>query len=147
MAGQFDIRRSAPSSATWPSEEDEAANAYETARLTRLEVVSELEEQHPAPLDIELAQAFSSTAEPRSPSPSSTRTGRRSVRRTGSTRTASPKGETLADLPVAGPGLDLAAELGRAESKDMVNGFSEDPSARMPLVQVVDQKEFESECK
>lgn len=27
-----------------------------------------------------------------------------------------PKGETLADLPITGPGLDLAAELGRAEN-------------------------------
>jgi hypothetical protein len=30
----------------------------------------------------------------------------------------SPKGETLADLPITGPGLDLAAELGRAQNAD-----------------------------
>lgn len=143
MAGQFDIRRSAPSSATWPSaEDDDAASLHGTVRSTRLEVVSELEEQHPAPLDIELAQAFSSAGEP--PSPSSARTGgRRTTRRTGSTRTASPKGETLADLPVAGPGWDLAAELGRAEGKDLVNGFSDDQSNHKSAVEVVDQKEFE----
>ena len=30
--------------------------------------------------------------------------------------TSSPAGESLADLPITGPGLDLAAELGRAEN-------------------------------
>ena len=45
----------------------------------------------------------------------------RHVRRLGSTGSAShspARGETLADLPITGPGLDLAAELGRAENKD-----------------------------
>lgn len=37
-----------------------------------------------------------------------------------------PRGESLADLPVAGPGLDLAAELGRAENKDIDLGPSID---------------------
>ena len=30
------------------------------------------------------------------------------------------RGESLADLPITGPGLDLAAELGRAENKDVL---------------------------
>jgi hypothetical protein len=33
-----------------------------------------------------------------------------------------PRGESLANLPITGPGLDLAAELGRAENKDMLDG-------------------------
>lgn len=33
-----------------------------------------------------------------------------------------PVGESLADLPITGPGLDLAAELGRAENKDILDG-------------------------
>ncbi|KZV94093.1 hypothetical protein EXIGLDRAFT_737393, partial [Exidia glandulosa HHB12029] len=38
--------------------------------------------------------------------------------------TSSPplKGENLGDLPITGPGLDLASELGRAENKDIVEG-------------------------
>jgi hypothetical protein len=32
------------------------------------------------------------------------------------------RGESLADLPITGPGLDLAAELGRAENKDILSG-------------------------
>lgn len=37
-----------------------------------------------------------------------------------------PLGESLADLPITGPGLDLAAELGRAENKDILAGGSID---------------------
>lgn len=40
-----------------------------------------------------------------------------------------PRGESLADLPVAGPGLDLAAELGRAENKGIELGTSIDERA------------------
>lgn len=152
MAGQFDIRRSAPGSATWPSSaapDDDAASLHGTVRSTRLDPVHELGEDEQLvsiPLDMELSQAFSSTSEPRSPSPSSTRTGgRRTSRRAGSTRTASPKGENLGELPVAGPGLDLAAELGRAESKDLVHGFMEDPSRAKSSLEVVDEKELEGE--
>lgn len=36
--------------------------------------------------------------------------------------TGTPVGESLADLPITGPGLDLAAELGRAENKDILEG-------------------------
>ncbi|KZP31219.1 hypothetical protein FIBSPDRAFT_925923 [Athelia psychrophila] len=35
---------------------------------------------------------------------------------------AAPRGESLAGLPLTGPGLDLAAELGRAENKDILDG-------------------------
>ena len=38
--------------------------------------------------------------------------------------TYSSRGESLAGLPITGPGLDLAAELGRAENKDL---FAADP--------------------
>lgn len=47
----------------------------------------------------------------------SSRQGRK---RTSSTHEA--RGESLADLPITGPGLDLAAELGRAENKDILEG-------------------------
>ena len=59
---------------------------------------------------------------------SSRRLGGRHARRAGNTGSAShspARGETLADLPITGPGLDLAAELGRAENKD-----SYDPPGR-----------------
>ena len=56
------------------------------------------------------------------------RPGGRHTRRPGNTGSGShspTRGETLADLPITGPGLDLAAELGRAENKD-----SYDPPGR-----------------
>ncbi|THH30068.1 hypothetical protein EUX98_g4127 [Antrodiella citrinella] len=37
---------------------------------------------------------------------------------------SAPRGESLANLPITGPGLDLAAELGRAENKDTFDGHS-----------------------
>lgn len=67
----------------------------------------------------------------REESPSS-RHSKRSRR--GGPRPGSPvtRGESLADLPVAGPGLDLAAELGRAENKDILEGRV-DPAPTAPV--------------
>lgn len=45
-------------------------------------------------------------------------------------RTLTSRGESLAGLPITGPGLDLAAELGRAENKDIVSGNPIDDSDR-----------------
>ena len=53
------------------------------------------------------------------------RHARRPGNNAGSASHSPARGETLADLPITGPGLDLAAELGRAENKD-----SYDPSGR-----------------
>ncbi|EJD03891.1 uncharacterized protein FOMMEDRAFT_19222 [Fomitiporia mediterranea MF3/22] len=52
----------------------------------------------------------------------SRRAGRGNRRAVASSSSPPPKGESLAGLPVAGPGLDLAAELGRAENSAMFNG-------------------------
>lgn len=54
--------------------------------------------------------------------------------RRGGPKPGSPvtRGESLADLPVAGPGLDLAAELGRAENKDILEGRV-DPARAAPV--------------
>lgn len=43
------------------------------------------------------------------------------------TMSSAQKGESLADLPITGPGLDLAAELGRAENKDILDGTTSPP--------------------
>jgi hypothetical protein len=47
--------------------------------------------------------------------------------------TGAPRGESLAGLPLTGPGLDLAAELGRAENKDVQDGGSVDDKDRSVL--------------
>ena len=59
----------------------------------------------------------------------SRRTGRGGRRVKNSSSSPPPKGESLADLPVAGPGLDLAAELGRAENQAIIDGTA-DPTTR-----------------
>ena len=43
-----------------------------------------------------------------------------------SSHSPAPRGESLAGLPITGPGLDLAAELGRAENKDILEGHAVD---------------------
>ncbi|KAI0257602.1 hypothetical protein BJV78DRAFT_1116053 [Lactifluus subvellereus] len=47
----------------------------------------------------------------------------------GSSHSPAPRGESLAGLPITGPGLDLAAELGRAENKDILEGHAVDVSS------------------
>jgi len=55
----------------------------------------------------------------------------RSKRRGLTNSTSSPAGESLANLPITGPGLDLAAELGRAEnSGKFVLGEPPKPSGK-----------------
>ena len=49
-------------------------------------------------------------------------------RHSGSPTSPALRGESLAGLPITGPGLDLAAELGRAENKDMFEGQTVDVS-------------------
>jgi hypothetical protein len=46
----------------------------------------------------------------------------------GGSHSPPPQGESLAGLPITGPGLDLAAELGRAENKDILEDHSVDVS-------------------
>lgn len=53
------------------------------------------------------------------------RHGRKSL---GGSHSPPPRGESLAGLPITGPGLDLAAELGRAENKDILEGHPVDVS-------------------
>jgi hypothetical protein len=46
----------------------------------------------------------------------------------GGSHSPPPRGESLAGLPITGPGLDLAAELGRAENKDILEDHPVDVS-------------------
>jgi hypothetical protein len=53
----------------------------------------------------------------------STSSGRKRVGSSAShSPTRAPRCESLANLPITGPGLDLAAELGRVENKDVLSG-------------------------
>lgn len=124
LSGQFDLLKQvggAPNTTDGGYDDDEvivddAGSLKSTARSALDRVEEEMTN------DDDLEQHF------RADSPSSNRHGRH-VRRNDSAShspSGAPRGESLADLPITGPGLDLAAELGRAENKDILSGESID---------------------
>lgn len=116
LSGQFDLMRQVggnKSSDSGDSEDDERGtngdlNSLHSTGRGPLDRVDEEPESLPESLESELVR----------PSRQSSKSGRR---RTASSASA-PRGESLADLPITGPGLDLAAELGRAENKEIMEG-------------------------
>ncbi|EMD42194.1 hypothetical protein CERSUDRAFT_110735 [Gelatoporia subvermispora B] len=133
LNGQFDVLRMGGATTSDVSGSDgggdeasldgrhgESFKSRNTSRST-LDPVDELAEEHEEQpeLDPEFRQDFDQ--EPRSPEPSS-RSGRRHRKQSSASRSPAPRGESLANLPITGPGLDLAAELGRAENKDILEG-------------------------
>ncbi|KAL1665531.1 hypothetical protein GGF50DRAFT_100381 [Schizophyllum commune] len=126
LNGQFNVMNSmgvASSSVDSESEEEESNSGGDRGSLrsagrSTLEKVEE-EDHVPETLDQQLERSLAAN---RSDSPAS-RGGRKGRRRGQSTsQSPAPRGETLADLPITGPGLDLAAELGRAENRDFLDG-------------------------
>lgn len=115
MAGQFDVLKQLYSTASGDHDDDAERNIdgrsiRSTARST-LGRVSELDELETT----EEAQHETDDFDPFNERPPSGASKRRA--RSGATSPI-PHGESLAGLPLTGPGLDLAAELGRAENRD-----------------------------
>lgn len=145
LNGQFDILRATAVGHSRDDDDDEVASSpVDEKNLERegrsrsvharstLDVVLEHDEIHgPA------------AALRREESPAS-RHSKRSRR--GGPRNSSPitRGESLADLPVAGPGLDLAAELGRAENKDILENNTEPAGQINRSAQAVDHAEVQA---
>ncbi|KAI0080251.1 hypothetical protein K474DRAFT_1657960 [Panus rudis PR-1116 ss-1] len=103
----------------------ESLRSKNTGRSSRLDRVDELAEEHEH--DVELDPSFKQEAElphdedEQGDEESQVRNPRsRHARKRSSVSV--PRGESLANLPITGPGLDLAAELGRAENKDILEG-------------------------
>ncbi|KAK2461830.1 hypothetical protein APHAL10511_006293 [Amanita phalloides] len=124
LSGQFDVMRQVGSTVTSESEDEEyderdSADVRSLRSIGRstLDKVDEL----PESLELELEHSLDSHDPP-----SSRSTGRHSRNRSTSIR-----GESLADLPITGPGLDLAAELGRAENKDILSNDNLDDRDRL----------------
>ena len=126
LSGQFDVMRQVGGTIASESEDDEdderdsvdIRSLRSTGRST-LDKVDEL----PESLELELEHSLDSHDPPSS----------RSTGRHGRNRSTSIRGESLADLPITGPGLDLAAELGRAENKDILSGDNLDDRDRLGL--------------
>ncbi|KAG1757455.1 hypothetical protein EDB19DRAFT_1900977 [Suillus lakei] len=127
LSGQFDLLKQvggAPNTTDGGYDDDEVmvedGADVGSLRSTSRSVLDRVEEEMTE--DDDLEHHF------RADSPSSNRHGRH-VRRNDSgshSPSRAPRGESLADLPITGPGLDLAAELGRAENKDILSGDSID---------------------
>lgn len=125
LSGQFDPMRQVGASNT-TSEEDDDGDSSDveqpvdmiSLRSTGRSTLDRVDEE------IEGAEAVvedETNLEDDSVKPHFSRqSSRQGRKRTGSTHEA--RGESLADLPITGPGLDLAAELGRAENKDTLDG-------------------------
>ncbi|KAH0590600.1 hypothetical protein J132_05833 [Termitomyces sp. J132] len=117
LSGQFDLMRQVGGGNSSDGDDDDdhtggtdVGSLRSTARSTLDRVEEEVSEdnlEHNLNFDAKSVD---------SPSRQSSRHGRRRTTSTGPTR-----GESLADLPITGPGLDLAAELGRAENKDILD--------------------------
>ncbi|KAL1951674.1 hypothetical protein VTO73DRAFT_823 [Trametes versicolor] len=134
LSGQFDVMRMGGGASSVPTEpsdseagdEDDGRDAESlrsrtTARSVLDPVDERAEELHELDPSFEMeqqereAQEDDAARQPR-------RGGRRRTTSTASRSSPAPRGESLANLPITGPGLDLAAELGRAENKDILEG-------------------------
>ncbi|KIK06885.1 hypothetical protein K443DRAFT_673781 [Laccaria amethystina LaAM-08-1] len=136
LSGQFDLMKQVGGSRTSDDDDDDdddedqdGGSAADVGSLRSIgrSTLDRVDEESGEPLQylhqsIDLDQGL----------PSSSRSSRHPSRQ-GRKRTLSnnaPRGESLADLPITGPGLDLAAELGRAENKDILTSDSIDDRDR-----------------
>jgi hypothetical protein len=145
LSGQFDVMKQVGGGSTDDDEDDEGDGDAESMedvgslRSTGRSTLDRVEEAPEHNLDQEhsIEQELERSLEPQDTDSISSRNARS---RQGRKRTMSgshspstaPRGESLADLPITGPGLDLAAELGRAENKDILAGNTVDPQDRSP---------------
>ncbi|GBE77844.1 predicted protein [Sparassis crispa] len=131
LNGQFDVLRMgggnnvSEASESEAGEDDADGASLRSRNTTRStldpvdEIAEELEHEHGHDLEFEQVHEQGQEAG-ESEEPSRRRHGRK--RASSSSHSPAPRGESLANLPITGPGLDLAAELGRAENKDMLEG-------------------------
>lgn len=127
LSGQFDVMRHiGPSSSDEDDEDDVDNNDVGSLRSNGRNTLDRVpEEPSEGTLENEVLNDFH--AEDRdSTSIASRPPGRPNRKRTTSTSSTHRGGESLAGLPLTGPGLDLAAELGRAENKDTPDSVMED---------------------
>ncbi|KAJ7706066.1 hypothetical protein B0H17DRAFT_1156460 [Mycena rosella] len=139
LSGQFDVMKQVGGASSTDDgeddeDEDESADvgSLRSAGRSLLDKVEEEEDVHEEEtLEQQLERSLAPPLET-DPPPSARPLGRMGRKRTGSqSHSPSIRGESLADLPITGPGLDLAAELGRAQNKDILDGNvveEQDPS-------------------
>ncbi|KAF9460785.1 hypothetical protein BDZ94DRAFT_871102 [Collybia nuda] len=136
LSGQFDLMRQVGGGSSEENDEgDDNGDSTENTDVGSLRSVgrSTLDRVEEELLEDSLEQELRQGPESRDTnSPTSHPISKSNRKRTISASSA-PRGESLADLPITGPGLDLAAELGRAENKDILSGNTIDDRDRSPL--------------
>ncbi|KAG7099320.1 hypothetical protein E1B28_001178 [Marasmius oreades] len=129
LSGQYDVMKQMRTSSTYDEDgDDDDVSLESTGRSTLDRVEEEVEDN--------LGQELRDVQDSDSVSSRHGRSRKGQGRKRGQSTSHSPsscKGESLAGLPITGPGLDLAAELGRAENKDIVEGNAVDDRDRSVL--------------
>ncbi|KAH7931108.1 hypothetical protein BV22DRAFT_1124494 [Leucogyrophana mollusca] len=147
LSGQFDLMKQvggAPSTTDggYDDEEDDLEFGGDengdvgSLRSTGRSTLDRVEEEAHEDVHDEALERSLERSDSDSPASRNIRHNSRHGRRNGSVSDSpnrAPRGESLADLPITGPGLDLAAELGRAENKDILSGDSLDDRDRSVL--------------
>jgi regulator of replication initiation timing len=121
LSGQYDVMGQVGADSDSDDEGDRAGNtdhgSLRSSARSVLEVVDEAEEEYDVSRRSELDPEFQQDVDDGAAS-----FGGESLGPSISRGSPQPEGESLAGLPLTGPGLDLAAELGRAENKDVFSG-------------------------
>jgi hypothetical protein len=116
LNGQFDVLKHAGGHSDDDNDEDADVGSLLSTGTGQRSVLDRVEEEHPSTLEEEFERNFELLDEPMS------RQSSRAGRKRGQSTLGPTQGESLADLPITGPGLDLAAELGRAQNRDILDG-------------------------
>ncbi|KAL0951046.1 hypothetical protein HGRIS_007786 [Hohenbuehelia grisea] len=117
LSGQFDVMRQVGTNSSSESDVDDDEDDIDSMRSIGRTTLDRVEEEED---EFDLEESLASRDRGEDPTPHTpVSTGK--PRRRG-THSPTHRGESLADLPITGPGLDLAAELGRAENKDILDG-------------------------
>ena len=134
LSGQFDVGKQVGAGSSTDDEDEEdldvdaGGDVKSMSSIARSTLDPVEEEVMNGSLGDELAHSDSDAHDADSqsiPSSNARHTSKHGRKRGSSTsETGSVRGESLAGLPLTGPGLDLAAELGRAENKDILDGTS-----------------------
>lgn len=144
LSGRFDVGKQVGAGSSTDDEDDDdldvdaggdVRSMSSTARST-LDPVEEEVMSGSLGDELSRSELDSHDADSQSISSSNVRHASRHGRKRGSSTSESgsaPRGESLAGLPLTGPGLDLAAELGRAENKDILDGVSVEEQDRSIL--------------
>ncbi|KAJ7293690.1 hypothetical protein C8J57DRAFT_1211138 [Mycena rebaudengoi] len=128
LSGQFDVMKQVGGGSTDDEDEDDEEDEdgsmdVRSLRSNGRSTLDKVEEEDAQGETLEQQLERSLAPSRDTDSPVSQNSRRPNRKRTASlSHSPSIRGETLADLPITGPGLDLAAELGRAQNKDILDG-------------------------